>query len=292
MKLLIDFSNLLYGSFFTQLKQDFEELNDENRTNFIKYLFLTRLIYFKNKFQTSSKDIIICCDHKIVWRKNIFSFYKENRKRKRESSDIDFEFLFKLIEEFYNDLKLFPFVLLKNKYMEGDDWIAIVSKYFTENKIEHTIISSDKDFLQLHSDYCFQFSPILNKFLSVNDLNLHKKLKILTGDVKDGIPNIFSDDDCLINLEKRQKRLGDKKTIQIISENDDLREYFIKSKLLNNFERNQKLIDFDFIPKSIMQKGLKLFLEYKIQKNEMDIMIYLNRRDMKNLEYKIDDIFR
>ena len=60
------------------------------------------------------------------------------------------------------------------------------------------IVSSDKDFIQLHKYYNVkQFSPTQKKLLNSIDPNEYLKEHIMKGDRGDGIPNFLSDDDTL-----------------------------------------------------------------------------------------------
>ena len=72
---------------------------------------------------------------------------------------------------------------------------------------------------------------------------------ILRGDTSDGIPNFLSPDDTFVNKIK-QKPIMKKKLqywIETLMKGGDAKD-FCNEYHLRNFQRNQRLIDFDFIP--------------------------------------------
>ena len=91
-----------------------------------------------------------------------------------------------------------------------------------------------------------------HKMLNGIDPNEYLKEHIIRGDKGDGIPNILSDDDCIVN-GVRQKPISKKKVanwiVQDPSEfNDDMKRGWLRNKIL---------IDFDLIPKDISDAILK-----------------------------------
>jgi len=292
MKLLIDYSNIMYSSFFIDCQKESE--NFQKNKNFIKHLFLSKILFLKKKFEVTGEDIIICTDSQ-SWRKKIFPNYKAARKRHREESGIDFEFLFKVIDEFYNELKdTFPFITLKYDYMEGDDWIAIVSKYFDSKDEPVMIVSTDKDFHQLQTPRVKQFDHIKGNIIKTPDIQLEKIIKILSGDPGDGVPNILSDDDTFITEGKRQKPLGEKKILKMIQEAMEkkitLDDYITELGYARNYTRNRRLIDLDLIPEQIRDKALEVFKLYLPRKfNSMILESYFFANKLKIMADKISE---
>ena len=107
------------------------------------------------------------------------------------------------------------------------------------------IISSDKDFIQLQKfqHTIHQWSPVTKKLVNGNDPNIYLQEHIIKGDKSDGIPNILSTDNSIV--EGIRQRPITKKYLQNWTEmtmNDDE---------LRNYHRNQKLIDLAETPKEI-----------------------------------------
>ena len=118
-------------------------------------------------------------------------------------------------------------------HAEGDDVIAVLAKNIQEKSI---IISSDKDFSQLHKyKHIKQYSPIQKKMLTTSDPYKYLKEHIIRGDKGDGVPNILSADDCIVKGE-RQKPITKKKLAVWMEQSD------MANGLSLNWKRNQKLI--------------------------------------------------
>jgi hypothetical protein len=103
------------------------------------------------------------------------------------------------------------------------------------------IVSADTDFIQLHQyPGVVQYDPIHKKWITDHDPIMYLKEHILEGDRVDGIPNVFSDDDCFVT-DKRQRRLTANKK-QIILENDyNIEAAAIElqdNSIIRNFHRN------------------------------------------------------
>jgi phosphorylcholine metabolism protein LicD len=105
---------------------------------------------------------------------------------------------------------------------------------------------------------------------------------ILKGDRGDGIPNILSSDDCIVNGE-RQKKMFVQKYIHVTNP----REYF-KGELLKNWLRNETLIDLTFVPSNIQEKIIFEF-EKQADKPKDKLEGYFAKHNLKTLSEKIED---
>ena len=63
----------------------------------VRHMVLTSLRMFKNKFSDKYGTLVICCDDKKNWRKELFPYYKANRKKDRAASDLDWQQIFETI---------------------------------------------------------------------------------------------------------------------------------------------------------------------------------------------------
>ena len=79
--------------------------------------------------------------------------------------------------------------------------------------------------------------------------------KTLKGDGGDGVPNFLSPDDTFVN-GIRQKPISKKKLDYWI---DSDPKGFCNEYQYRNFQRNQRLVDFDYIPKEIEESILSEF---------------------------------
>jgi hypothetical protein len=237
------------------------------------------------KFKREYGELVIACDNKKYWRKQIFPNYKANRKKAREDSGYDWNVIFDTINLLKSELKLvFPYRVLEIEGAEADDIIATLCKHTRDQKI--LIISGDHDFIQLQKyDNVFQYSPIQKKFIKADRPASEILLEhIIKGDKGDGIPNVLSGDDSFVAGE-RQKPIHSKKLNEWISDpvsmpHDDV--------FVRNYQRNQKLIDLSKIPLEIENTIINSFNAYP-KKDRSGILDYFIQNRMKNMMEFVED---
>jgi len=149
------------------------------------------------------------------------------------------------------------------------------------------IVSSDKDFKQLHSfANVEQYDPIMKKaFLHVENPSRFLKEHVLRGDVDDGVPNVLSPDNCFV-MNTRQKPLHQKKVDVWVDAwmcRSDPHDYdFIPEDIRNNLYRNIRLIDMQQVPFDVAER---IELEYNSQagKDRSKLFSYFVQNKLKNL---------
>ena len=271
--ILLDFSNIIVGSIMIAHKTSYEEKITED---FIRHLVLNSIRNYRVKYRQKYGEIVICTDCQGSWRKSVFPQYKAHRKIKREKQQkqegMDWSALFQTINDIITEIDTyFPYKVIAVPHAEGDDVIAVLAKNIQENSI---IISSDKDFSQLHKyKHIKQYSPIQKKMLSTSNPYKYLKEHIIRGDKGDGVPNILSADDCIVNGE-RQKPIT-KKKLAVWMEQDMTNG----NGLSVNWKRNQTLIDFDYIPENISSGILD---SYNKEKPENEIPGQFTKYFVKN----------
>lgn len=249
---LVDFNQIAIGSVMVSLHRGAELSED-----FVKHLILNQLRYYRQKFHNEYGELVICCDSKHYWRRDYFPHYKATRKKDREASGQDWDTIFNCLHAIRDDLtEVFPYKVVETYGAEADDIIAtLVRSVKTKNK--HLILSSDKDFIQLHGPNVDQFSPVSKKLVSGKDPKAYLKEHILKGDRSDGVPNVLSADDTFVG-DKRQKPLR-KATVSTIleamNEYDPIDLHNLakcpKDTWIRNYQRNETLIDLGFIPEEL-----------------------------------------
>jgi 5'-3' exonuclease len=263
--ILVDFTQIAIGGIMVALKRG-EELDED----LVRHLVLNSLRYYRSKFNEKYGELIICCDSKHYWRRDYFPNYKANRKKERQSTGHDWDVIFECLNKIRDELKEhFPYKVLEVYGAEADDIIAILVKTVKLDN-ENLILSSDKDFIQLHGLHVDQFSPVTKKILNGGDPLKFLREHIIKGDRSDGVPNILSADDTFIT-EKRQKPI--RKTM--LSELTEALDKWEPDKLfqlakcpkdtwVRNWQRNETLIDLNKIPTDIMKKINREFDEAKV----------------------------
>lgn len=246
--ILIDFTQTIIAGLMVQLKLNDGQLSEDK----LRPMIINSIRNYQKKYAGDYGEIVLCTDAANPWRREFFPNYKANRKKLRDEDDKDWGVIFNTLQVIKDELRdNFPYRYMYVERCEADDIIAVLSKHIREDIL---IISGDKDFQQLQSrDNVMQWSPNLNKEVVCQDPSLFLKEHILTGDKSDGIPNILSSDDCMVEGIRQtplRKPIKDK-YLRISIENDD--------KYYRNYLRNQTLIDFDFIPKDIEDRILSEF---------------------------------
>ena len=271
--ILLDFSNIIVGSIMVAHKVPDEERFGED---FIRHLVLNSIRSYRNKYKNKYGEIVICTDFHSSWRKEVFPFYKAHRKVERDKQKVekgmDWSALFDTISKIIVEIDtFFPYKVIRVEHAEGDDVIAVLSKTFKEKSL---IVSSDKDFSQLYKyKWIRQFSPMKQKMLNGIDPIMYLKEHIIRGDKGDGIPNILSEDDCIVS-GVRQKSISKKKIINwLVQDPDDFND-----EMKRGWIRNKILIDFDLIPEPITTAILKQYNEEKKYQQGQLINYFIKNR--------------
>ena len=232
--------------------------------NLVRHLVLNTLRFYRSRYIEKYGELIICCDSKHYWRRDYFPNYKANRKKDRASSGYDWDFIFTTLNGVRDEIKEhFPYKVLEVYGAEADDIIATLVK--SEKDDDTIIISSDKDFIQLHSHKVKQYSPVSKKLVNGTPPHEYLREHIIKGDRSDGVPNILSPDDTFTE-SKRQKPIRKTMLITLTEamERWEPKDLFQLAKCnrdtwMHNWQRNETLINLDKIPDDIRDKILREF---------------------------------
>ena len=198
---------------------------------------------FKSDYTDNDADIILAWDSKHYWRRDYYPQYKAGRRKGRQESDLDWNEIFQVTNKIRDEIKEnLPYKSVEVYGAEADDIIAVVSNSY--DKV--MIVSSDKDFIQLHSKNIKQWSPVTKQEVNGHDPDTYIKEHVLKGDSGDGIPNVLSPDHTFTD-GLRQKPLGKKRIEKMINEN--MNDW--NDELKRNYQRNYKLINLKNIPEDI-----------------------------------------
>lgn len=287
--ILIDFNQVCLASIMT-MQNELKTDDPSKKKDLIRHIALSSIKSYKKKYGKEYGDVVITSDGRGYWRKEYFPQYKGTRKKNREQSDFNWTFIFETLNEIRDDLREhFPYKVLCLQRCEADDVIAVLVES-TQEFGRHEpvmIISSDKDFKQLHVyDNVKQFSPMLKKQVTVNKKELHPWLieHIVKGDSGDGIPNILTTDDALMNGE-RQKTVTSKRLQEFIDNG------FIACKTdeeRRNWTRNVVLVDFKHIPQEVKDSIMQAY-ETPPKGDKNSVMNYLIKNRCRLLLDEIED---
>jgi 5'-3' exonuclease len=246
----------------------------------VRHMILNSLRTYVKKFRAShGPDVVIACDNRNYWRRDIFPHYKAGRKKSRDSSGHDWSSIFESLNKIREELKEHsPYKVLNIDGAEADDIIGVlVQKYAATENI--MILSSDKDFAQLQRyPNVEQYSPILKKYIKEPFPLIQLKQLIIRGDKSDGIPNILSKDDVFIT-GGRQKPITEAKIIVWL--NQEPKE-FCNEDMLRNFSRNEVMIDLTKIPETLRESIINSFETAK-GRTKQEFVNYMIANRLKNL---------
>ena len=277
--ILLDYSQTVICSFMavSRGKPVVEE-------DLLRHTILNSIRMFRNKFTKDYGEMIICCDDKDNWRKEVFPEYKANRRKNRENDITDWKTLFELLHEMREELtKYFPYKVMHVDTAEADDIIGVLVDHCEENPT--LILSSDKDFIQLQKyQGVRQWSPLQKKFI-VGDPAESLYDKTIRGDTGDGVPNILSSDDTLITEGKRQTPVTKKKMELWRGKKP---EEFCNEAMLRNYHRNKTMVDLRETPESIR---INIVNQYDNQEagDRSQLWNYFIDNRLKNLMDVIDE---
>ena len=188
--------------------------------NLVRHMIFNSLRMYNQKFGKKYGDMIICCDDKHYWRKEVFPYYKASRKGDRDKSPLDWNEIFTALNEVRDEIREnAPYKVIQVEHAEADDVIGTICHAHGQQLGGDPILvlSGDKDFQQLQEySNVEQYSPILKKFLKCNDPQGYLVEHILKGDRGDGVPNILSPGDVFIT-GGRQKPMSKKKMQEFIA---------------------------------------------------------------------------
>lgn len=286
--ILIDYSQVAISNIAVQLAMS----KDKNVLSIpmVRHMVLNSIRGYVHRFRSEYPgEVVICVDGPDPWRREIFSQYKAKRREGRNNDDKDWESVFGLIHTIKEELRdNFPYKVVQLDKVEADDIIAVICKKHHDKKI--LIVSGDKDFQQLQKyPNIFQYSPIQKKFVETDSPQEYIYEHIIRGDTSDGIPNFLSPDDTFVNGIK-QKPVSKKKLVgwidSLMRGNDP--QDFCNEYHYRNFQRNQRLIDFDYIPDDI-QTDIYNEYEKATVTSRSKILPYMIQHDLKELIGKIEE---
>lgn len=248
--------------------------------NLVRHMILNTIRTYVKKFKEShGPEIVIACDNRNYWRREIFPLYKAGRKKSRDASGHDWSSIFESLNRIRTELKEnSPYKVLDVDGAEADDIIGVlVQKYSSNEKI--MILSSDKDFAQLQRyPNVEQYSPILKRYIKEPFPMVTLKQHIISGDRGDGIPNILSADNVFVE-GIRQKPITEAKLIKWLNQSP---EEFCTEDMKRNYARNEMMIDLTKVPDGVRENILNSYETAK-GKTKQEFMNYMIAKRLKNL---------
>ena len=191
------------------------------------------------------------CKRENIWRNELFPKYKATRANGKDDGFMGGPF-FKMAYEEQLFIQGGARSVLKHPRLEADDCIAITVKHLLQTYplCDIYIITSDKDYLQLASERVHLFN------LAFKDLTQQKSCtgnpecdlfcKIVTGDISDNIPSVFS-------------KCGPKTALKYYNNKELFEKKLLESEAYRHqYELNRRIIDFNYIPEELVSEFMNI----------------------------------
>lgn len=265
----------------------FKVYGDEINEGYVRHMILNSLRNYNKQHKEEYGEMVLCYDGGRNWRKTVFPEYKAHRAKSREESTMDWNQIFGWIHGVKDEIREnFPYRVVHVDTAEADDIIAVLARE-SDPFERHLIISSDKDFVQLHSITGLkQFDPIRKRWIT-GDPAESLINKIFYGDKGDGVPNILSDNQVFVQ-GRRQTPLQKKKYESWKGFEDPVavlpREY------VSNYKRNKTMVDLKAQPKEVERAILASYDEGVKGRNDK-IFGYLIDKRLAKLQESVQDFF-
>jgi 5'-3' exonuclease len=251
-------------------------------------MFLNSVRMNRKKFHNDYGEIIICADGKNTWRREAYPYYKANRKKTRDKSDLDWNNVFNIMNVIRDEMReFFPYKVIHIDHCEADDIIGTIihneGTTMNTGAEKYLVLSADKDFIQLQTyANVDQYDPIRKRWLSDNNPTQFLEEHIIKGDSGDGVPNILSPDNCLA-VGERQKPMTQKRMALYKGTSENMDEETIA-----RYNRNKKMIDLNEVPQNYKDM---IMAEYNKEETvgRSQLFSFFITKKLKNLVSDIQD---
>jgi len=281
--ILVDLNQVMISNMMMQIGNHQNAQVDENM---LRHMILNTLRFNRQKFHREFGELLITCDDKNYWRRQSFPYYKANRRKARDNSELDWSAIFNALNNIRDELKeFFPYKVIQIDTCEADDIIGtIVHKEGKELNVGEPILilSGDHDFKQLHKyANVKQYDPTRKRWISHSDPNQYLAEHILKGDAGDGVPNVLSPDNTFV-MGIRQRPVTKKRMLdwQDINKMDD--------EVKRNYFRNKSMIDLTQIPATIKETILERY-DAENPKDRSQLLNYFIKNKLRNLMESISE---
>jgi hypothetical protein len=279
--IIVDLNQVMISNLMMQLGT---HTNAKIEENMVRHMILNSIRSYKVKFGAEFGELVIASDNTNYWRKQMFPYYKANRKKNQQNSDLDWHAIFETLNKIRQELKdYFPYRVIDIEAAEADDVIGTLVRNFSKDE-SILIMSGDKDFIQLHIwPNVKQYDPVRKRWIIHNDPEQYLKEQILKGDSGDGVPNVLSNDNCFV-VGERQRPLTARKMEKILSTPPENME----REVARNYIRNAMLIDLSNTPDNIKEKVIDSY-NAQDNKDRSKLMNYFIANRLKNLTESIGE---
>lgn len=294
--IVIDYNQVAIGAFMAEVRG---RTDVEVNLPLLRHMIVNTIRSYNKKHREEFGGLVIACDNRHYWRRQVFPFYKAGRKASRESSGMDWSTIFESLNIVRDELsEVFPYPVINIDGAEADDVIGTLAEYsqtigepgpLFQDEITpepFLIVSGDHDFKQLQKfSNVKQWAPAQKKWVVLPETAEKYLLEhIIKGDKGDGIPNMLSPDDCFVKGIRqspvRKKVLAEWKTM---SPQD-----FVTGETAHGWNRNRLLIDLSKTPQDIKDDIINSYTT-QTNKNKTSLLDYFIHNNMRTMVEVIDE---
>jgi len=236
--LIVDLSNLTHVIRHSKFKKGKMEFDQDA---LVFYVLQTICNIAARK---KAGGVMIACDSGDVWRRDVLPSYKRNREGNRDEFYEQTKQAILILELFLRDYT--DMTVLQVNRAEADDIIAIACQL---NAYHNTILSTDRDFIQLINHNTTLFDIVSGKNRTTEDRNYDLFVKLIRGDTGDGVPS------AMPNVRETRLKLAYEDKTEFVNLMESTNKF--GNKVKDDFKRNNTLINLIQQPTEIIQSITK-----------------------------------
>lgn len=287
--ILLDMQQVMIANMTRQLGT---HQNTELNIELLRHMVLNTVRLINKTHAPQFGELIIACEGGYNWRKEFFPYYKIERSRNRNSSEINWRVIFDSFDLIQEEIKQnFPYRVVKVYKAEADDVIGVLSSYASTElhlpKEKVLIISGDKDFKQL-GDIATQYDHIKKRLMNCADPKIFLREHIIRGDRSDSIPNVLSSNNTYASEVKIPQKKITQNVINNFLQAENPLDVCENDEIRANWIRNETLIDLSKSPTEIKKQILEEYNK-EANKDRTKLMQYFIDKNLKRLHDKIGE---
>lgn len=293
--IVVDYNQTAIGSFMAEVRG---RTDVEPNLDLLRHMILNSIRSYKMKWGDEFGDLVIACDNRQYWRRQVFPYYKAGRKVTREKSGMDWSSIFEAVNLIRDELdEVFPYPVINVDGAEADDVIGTLAEYsqtigeagplFEDVVTEpFLIVSGDHDFKQLQKfPNVRQYAPAQKKWVKITEpAEVVLREHIIIGDKGDGIPNMLSADNVFVNGTRqtpiRKVKLNKWKNLPP--------EEWVTGEMSAGYVRNSTLVDLTKTPEDIKETIINSYKSQQGQDRSL-LLNYFMKHKMSRMIDVIDD---
>tara|TARA_B100001758_G_C18325676_1_gene565771 strand:+ start:346 stop:1230 length:885 start_codon:yes stop_codon:yes gene_type:complete len=292
--IIVDYNQISISNLMAELNGS---KDSDINIDLVRHMILNTLRSFKTRWGDEYGDLVIACDNRRYWRRQVFPQYKASRKKTREDSGYDWSSIFEGLSLVKHELQQhMPYPVIDVDGAEADDVIGTLAEWSQENDLVEEglfesprpllIISGDHDFQQLQKfPNVVQYSPLKKRFVTIKEsAEAILREHIIRGDKGDGVPNILSEDDSFVE-GKRQRPI--RKTL-VAEWKSKKPEEWVTGEMAAGYIRNKTMVDLSQTPEEIKEQIVFQYTK-QLNKSSEDMYKYFMNFSLDRLIEVIDE---